>query len=243
MDKGEFAYRKNLENARAALARRQELDSATDQFKNSTAAETLAATKQGLMRPKARPEQPVSGGMAEGMGMALMESFAKRDKAKRADAERSTTGAMTKEEVTRPEARPENVTPAFGSFKSRMMQSESGGDSAVQIRLEDGRTMTGGYQFGDARLADYKKATNSSFTTSQFRNDPDLQNTVMDWHISSIDSVIDDLDTGGKSRDGLRAVAHLGGTGGMKKFVETNGKYNPSDKFGTRLSDYYNKFS
>ena len=105
MDKGEFAYRKNLENARAALARRQELDSATDQFKNSTAAETLAATKQGLMRPKARPEQPVSGGMAEGMGMALMESFAKRDKAKRADAERSTTGAMTEVTPTRPEPR------------------------------------------------------------------------------------------------------------------------------------------
>jgi len=97
MDKGEFAYRKNLENARAALARRQELDSGTSQFKSDTAAETLAATKQGLMRPKARPEEPVSGGMAEGMGMALMESFAKRDKAKRADAERSTTGAMTEE--------------------------------------------------------------------------------------------------------------------------------------------------
>jgi hypothetical protein len=28
----------------------------------------------------------------------------------------------------------------------------------------------------------------------------------------------------------------------MKKFVTSGGKYNPADKFGTRLSDYYNKF-
>lgn len=44
-------------------------------------------------------------------------------------------------------------------------------------------------------------------------------------------------------RDGLMAVAHLGGVGGMKQFVRTSGEYNPSDALGTSLSDYYDKFS
>ena len=38
-------------------------------------------------------------------------------------------------------------------------------------------------------------------------------------------------------RDGLMAVAHLGGVGGMKKYVRTKGQYNPSDALGTSLSD------
>ena len=38
-------------------------------------------------------------------------------------------------------------------------------------------------------------------------------------------------------RDGLMAVAHLGGVGGMKKYVRTKGLYNPSDALGTSLSD------
>ena len=46
----------------------------------------------------------------------------------------------------------------------------------------------------------------------------------------------------GMSRDGLRAVAHLGGKTGMIKYVQSGGKYNPADDFGTKLSDYYNKF-
>ena len=44
-------------------------------------------------------------------------------------------------------------------------------------------------------------------------------------------------------RDGLRAVAHLGGKSGMKKFVRSNGEYNPSDALGTSLQDYYDKFA
>jgi len=28
----------------------------------------------------------------------------------------------------------------------------------------------------------------------------------------------------------------------MIKYVQSGGKYNPADDFGTKLSDYYNKF-
>jgi hypothetical protein len=52
----------------------------------------------------------------------------------------------------------------------------------------------------------------------------------------------------GYDLNGLRAVAHLGGIGGMRQFVRSGGRYNPSDaerstKPGTRLSTYYNDFS
>ena len=38
------------------------------------------------------------------------------------------------------------------------------------------------------------------------------------------------------------AVGHLGGIGGMKKYVLSKGQYNPADALGTSLSDYYEKF-
>lgn len=47
----------------------------------------------------------------------------------------------------------------------------------------------------------------------------------------------------GYDRDGLRAVAHLGGVGGIKKYVRTKGEYNPADELGTSLQSYYDKFS
>ena len=228
MEQGKFAYRKNLENARKAV-----LDRGDTAFKTATASQTAEKAKEGLMRPRARPEP--TGGSAGGFGLALLESFAQR-----ADEEESTTNAMSSSPLIRPKSRPD--TEGFGTFKERMRQSESSGNSSTQITLDDGRTMTGSFQFGDARLADYKKASGSSFTTSEFRDSPELQETVMDWHIADIDKTIDSLDTRNLSRDGLRAVAHLGGSPGMKKYVNSGGKYNPSDEFGTSLSDYYNKF-
>ena len=97
----------------------------------------------------------------------------------------------------------------------------------------------------EARLEDYKRATNTSFTQEQFKNDTELQDKVGDWHLADIDKSIDPMgdEAKGYSRDGLRAVAHLGGVGGMKKYVQSKGKYNPSDQLGTSLNDYYNKFS
>ena len=103
----------------------------------------------------------------------------------------------------------------------------------------------GALQVGDARLQDYKKATGSSFTQDEFKANSALQRSVAAWHIADIDKTIDGLgiNTDGYDRDGLRAVAHLGGKSGMKKFVRSNGEYNPSDALGTSLQDYYDKFA
>lgn len=131
------------------------------------------------------------------------------------------------------------------SFVQRLIQSESSGRSDAEITIADGRRFVGQLQFGEARLQDYQRATGKSFTQDQFIADEALQARVADWHFADIDKAINGLGdaTDGYDRDGLRAVAHLGGIGGMRRFVVTDRDYNPSDELGTSLQDYYSKFS
>lgn len=139
----------------------------------------------------------------------------------------------------------EAVLPESDSFLDKLVNSESSGRFSITTVAdpETGKKVFGGFQFGEARLADYKKATKDTFTTEQFLSDPKLQMRVAEWHIADLDELIDTLDSSKfTSRDGLRAVGHLGGRTGLKKFVESGGKYNPSDRFGTSLMDYYNDF-
>ena len=103
----------------------------------------------------------------------------------------------------------------------------------------------GALQFGAARLADYKTATGSSFTQDEFKANTVLQDKVAAWHIADIDKAIDALgDTAWQyNRDGLEQWHILGGKGGMKKYVQSKGSYNPADELGTSLQDYYDKFA
>jgi len=41
---------------------------------------------------------------------------------------------------------------------------------------------------------------------------------------------------------GLLAAAHLAGAGGVKRFLKSGGKYNPSDGYNTKLTDYLKDF-
>ena len=45
------------------------------------------------------------------------------------------------------------------AFLDKLAMSESSGKTDAEITIKDGRKFTGKYQFGAARLADYKKAT------------------------------------------------------------------------------------
>ena len=81
-----------------------------------------------------------------------------------------------------------------------------------------------------------------------FRLNPQAQQAVEKWHFSDINNFIDNKGLGafeGKTiggvpitREGLVNVAHLGGKGGLEKFITSGGRYNPADANGTRLSDY-----
>ena len=139
--------------------------------------------------------------------------------------------------------------PAITDFNAALGHSESGG----QYNIQNDEGYTGKYQFGQDRLDDFNRANNAQFTIAQLQQNPQLQEQVQNWHVADIDQFAKDnnlmgyvgQDVGGTtlSQDSLRAMAHLGGKGGMKRYLETGGRYNPADSNGTRLSDYAAKFA
>jgi hypothetical protein len=136
-----------------------------------------------------------------------------------------------------------------------LLQNESGGRWDAQNSAVGAGGAVGHFgraQFGQARL---QEAANAGAipvgtTPQQFMQSPDLQKSAENWHFNDIDQsikangfdrLIGQATIGGVpvTVEGLRAVAHLGGKEGMRKFVESNGAYNPPDANGTRLSDYF----
>jgi len=159
---------------------------------------------------------------------------------------------MEKEKVIVPPEKPikteENTVKEEDTFQKDLKLSESSGNYGV-INTEG---YMGAYQFGNDRLQDYKDATGEDFDNKNFVNNKELQDKVFKWHTDDIKSFVSSqkLDSyiGKKingvpvTLNGLIAVAHLGGKEGMKKFLNSNGEYNPEDKYGTSLLDYLNKF-
>ena len=136
--------------------------------------------------------------------------------------------------------RDESALPPF------LVQAESGGNFAADNELG----YVGRGQFGEARLTDAKRAgvIPPDLTMEQFKSDPNIQEAVEKWHVSDVNNFIEDRGLGsfvGKeingvpvTPQGLLSVAHLGGKGGMEKFVKSGGRYNPADDNGTSLMDY-----
>lgn len=137
-------------------------------------------------------------------------------------------------------------------FRKRMRESESSGRSDILTQTGRGDEAGGYYQFTPARLKDYSKATGEKVTMEKFIGDPELQGRVMDWHEQDIldYAMNNNLDqyigqeVGGVMIDpsAIIGMAHLGGRLGMREFLESGGKIDPSDRFGTKISDYGKKF-
>ena len=153
---------------------------------------------------------------------------------------------------------PKGDPATVSGVREALRSGESGGDTeAVDFNKEDGKDHVGLYQFGQARLDDYNNANNTSHTVADLKAmSEEEQEAIADWHFADIETFIDDngLDkfvgqtVGGVNitRSGLIAMAHLGGNGGMKKFLETDGEYNPDDSSstvkGNSLAQYAEKF-
>jgi hypothetical protein len=135
------------------------------------------------------------------------------------------------------------------AFLQRLYPSESGGrfDAQNDVEGAGGKGHFGRVQFSRARLEEAKAAgaIPANMTPEEFLNSPSAQQAAELWHIGDIDKHIEAKGylQRGYSLDGLRAVAHLGGKPGLDKFVATGGQYNPADANGTKLSDYYQRFS
>ena len=142
----------------------------------------------------------------------------------------------------------------YGGIVSSLAGTESGGSFDAQNN-ETGSSGRSGHfgrlQFGQDRLDEAKAALGMDFTPKEFMANPELQQQVENWHLSDIDKYIKDnhldqfigQDVGGTplTLDSMRAVAHLGGKGGLNRYLTSGGQHNPSDAFGTHLSDYASK--
>ncbi len=157
---------------------------------------------------------------------------------------------------------------ALGSYINALQQSENPNPAAVNAK-----GFVGSFQFGEDRLKDLNVYTpapgentkanrwQGTFnipgfpqvkTLNDFLNTPQgvaAQQAVVATHVADIDQAIASTPGAqGMSLWGLRSVAHLGGVGGMKKFVQSGGLYDPGDNpnapgGGTHLSDYYRRFA
>jgi len=133
---------------------------------------------------------------------------------------------------------------------ANVYESLFGTESGGNFGAANSEGYMGRSQFGQARLDDWSQAIGTPrITPEQFRKNPALQKEIEKWHFQDINDFIDKNDLESKyagktiggvkmSRSGMIAMAHLGGSGGMKKFLDTGGKYNPTDSNGTSLSGY-----
>ena len=120
-----------------------------------------------------------------------------------------------------------------------LSKTESGGNYQAQ----NSEGFTGKYQWGQARLNDYNKANGTAFSMAEFKATPQVQEAAQKWHEGDIMSQLGGY--AGRVVNGITmtpgaiiAAAHLGGIGGARKFIESNGAYDPADSNGTHLSDY-----
>ena len=120
-------------------------------------------------------------------------------------------------------------------------------ESSNNYRADSVKGYYGLIQLGKARLADYNEKNDTKYTTKQYLNSDTIQDTVNKWHIKDIDrAYYKNIDTTkDMPLDSFRAVAHLGGTTGALRYANTRhlaphdvNKYDPSDKFKTKLSEY-----
>lgn len=138
-----------------------------------------------------------------------------------------------------------------------LLRTESGGNfnaSNNEVGSSGRNGHFGRVQFGQDRFEEARRAgaIPSGMTIEQFgTNTPEgraAQQSAENWHFADIQNYISSngldqyigtsINGVTMTRDGLVAMAHLGGSNGMKRFLESGGQYNPSDSFGTSLQDY-----
>jgi hypothetical protein len=143
---------------------------------------------------------------------------------------------------------------AVSEYRKALIQSESSG----RVGALNPDTGAVGLTQGMSDTVDqFRKETNRDFTAEQYAQSRDLQTAFQDWYEQTTLNYIAENDLDQYLGDTIKgvpitvssmmAMAHLGGNYGMKKFLETGGRYDPDDKegeeVGTRLSDYGRKFA
>lgn len=215
--------------------------------------------KQGMQTQPTRHWMEDAANAAKGMLGAYQ--IGKTDREQAAADREAMAGILGAMGVSSPAAAPSPLSArttdgspaADGTAPASLIANESGGNWRAQNNVMGAGGLAGHFgrlQFGQARLAEAAAAgaIPAGTTPQQFMASPDLQRAAERWHFGDIDNQIraNGLDRyigqqiGGTpiTQDGMRAVAHLGGNAGLRRFLESGGQYNPADANGTRLSDY-----
>jgi hypothetical protein len=136
----------------------------------------------------------------------------------------------------------------ISEYRKALIASESSGD----VGAENPSGAVGLTQAMPDTLEDFKRETGLEFTPEQYANSRELQTQFQDWYEQKTINYI--MDQGldryiGQTIKGvpitmssMLGMAHLGGDYGMRKFIETGGRYDPDDGY-TKLSDYGRKFA
>ena len=136
----------------------------------------------------------------------------------------------------------------MSAYREALIASESSGD----VGAENPSGAVGLTQAMPDTLEDFKDDTGLEFTPEQYANSRELQTQFQDWYEQKTINYI--MDQGldryiGQTIKGvpitmssMLGMAHLGGDYGMRKFLETGGRYDPDDGY-TKLSDYGRKFA
>jgi hypothetical protein len=145
------------------------------------------------------------------------------------------------------------LSPDKDTINTSLASRESGGNWRAENSVMGAGGLKGHFgrgQFGQARLQEAIDAgvLPEGTTPKQFMESPDLQRATEDWHFGDISKHIKNkgldqyigttINGVPVTEQGLLNVAHLGGKGGMEKFVTSGGRYDPADANGTHLSDY-----
>jgi hypothetical protein len=143
----------------------------------------------------------------------------------------------------------EKTTGNLDKFLKEVAFSESSGDWKKINSLG----YIGLYQFGKIALKEV--GLDRKIDTERFRKNPgifppELQHEKMkelmskNWHYmrSQHGRVGDTVDGIPITKSGMIAAAHLVGAKSVRKYLKSEGKINPADANGVRVSDYMNKF-
>lgn len=136
----------------------------------------------------------------------------------------------------------DTIALSLEQFLYKMGEMESGNDY-TKINTFG---YIGKYQFGKSALITLGY---DSITTQEFINSPELQEKIMLENLlfnkRVLQSYIDKYE--GEcvnnipiTESGLLAAAHLSGASSVKRFIDN--QYDPSDSYGTKLSDYLIQF-
>lgn len=131
----------------------------------------------------------------------------------------------------------------YVGFKEALAFKESRGN----YRKVNSLGYLGKYQFGESTLNRIR-----IYDTSSFLNDPKQQEeafyalcSLNKWILirdikRSVGKKINGIEI---TESGILAAAHLAGAGNVKKYLRTNGSFNPNDAYGADVEMYMKKFA